>query len=188
MGKQVADALRGALGVAFASSRWQVENLTDDEYFWEPVSECWAVRKREDAATQGWGTGEWVCEDPWPHPDPPPVTNIGWRLVHLCAWTDVYRDWTFGDAKLALPDMEVPSSAGAAVQWLHDAQRRFSLAVRGLDDADLTQLRPAHFGGELPVQWLVGAIAREHTHHGAEIGVLRDLRRGVARSNGPAVS
>jgi hypothetical protein len=182
MGTRAADALRGSLAVAFWSSRWAAEDLADDEFFWEPVDGCWSIRRHGDARSDGWGTGEWRCEDPWPHPDPPPVTTIGWRLVHLCAWTDVYRDWTFGDAQLALPEMEVPGDAASAVAWLHDAQARFTEAVGGLDDDDLAQLRPAHFGGRLPVQWLAGAIAREHIHHGAEIGVLRDLRRGHART------
>ncbi len=94
----------------------------------------------------------------------------------------MYRDWTFDAAQLARPQLEVPGDAAHALAWWHRAQDELSAAVARLDDDDLPQLRPAHFGVDLPVQYLVGAIAREHTHHGAEIGVLRDLRRGHART------
>lgn len=166
---------------AFDSSCRLTEGLTDDEYFWEPVPSCWSVRPR-DRAGPGWGVGYWVCEDPWPHPDPPPVTTIAWRLVHLCAWTDVYRDWTFGVARLRLPSLEVPGSAQAARQWLERAQDAFAAEVSKLVDADLEEPRPWHAGGMLPIGQLVEGIAVEHVHHGAEIGLLRDLHRGHARA------
>jgi hypothetical protein len=179
--EHAADALRGWVWRAFESSRWLVEGLTDDEYFWEPVTPCWSVRSR-DEASPGWGIGPWVCEDPWPHPDPPPVTTIAWRLVHLCAWTDVYRDWTFGAAQLGLPMLEVPGSADDACRWLHKAQTAFAAEVEGLRDTELDEPRPWHVGGTLPILSPVDAIAVEHAHHGAEIGLLRDLRRKHGRA------
>ena len=175
-----ADQLRATLSQAFESMRWIVEGLTDDEYFNEPVTRCWSVRRRADAGP-GWGTGDWICEDAWPQPDPLPVTTIAWRLVHTCAWTDVYRDWTFGDAKLRLADIEVAGSAGDALDWLGDSQEDFAAHVASLTDTELDDVRPAHWGALLPIGDLVGSIAVEHIHHGAEIGVLRDLYRGSAR-------
>ena len=67
---------------------------------------CWSVRRREDAG-KAWGTGDWVCEDAWPPPDPLPLTTIAWWLAHLAAWTDVYRSWTFEDQRLDLRDVDV---------------------------------------------------------------------------------
>ena len=50
--------------------------LTDDEFFWEPVPHCWTVRRD--------GRGHWAPDYPEPpHPEPPPFTTIGWRLVHV---------------------------------------------------------------------------------------------------------
>ena len=89
--------LRTQLQRAFHAALGDVEGLDDGEYFWEPVTGCWSVRRRGEAE-RGWGTGEWVCEDVWPPPAPLPVTTIAWRLVHLCAWTDVYRSYAFEDA------------------------------------------------------------------------------------------
>jgi hypothetical protein len=70
-------------------ARAAVEGLTDDGFFWEPVADCWTIRK--DAR------GHWSADYPEaPHPDPPPFTTIGWRRVHVIggeigALRDLYR-------------------------------------------------------------------------------------------------
>ena len=64
--------------------RPRLDGLTDNEYFWEPVPNCWSVRRREAATTSvGKGVGPFVVEVERPPPDPPPVTTIAWRLVHI---------------------------------------------------------------------------------------------------------
>ena len=175
-----ADLLRTQLQRAFHAAFVDVDGLDDGECFWEPVVSCWSVRRRGEAEP-GWGTGEWVCEDVWPPPEPLPVTTIAWRLVHLCAWTDVYRSYAFEDGSLGLPGFDVPGTAAGALDWFARSQRAFTAAVASLRDEDLDELRPAHWGGLLPIEFLVSTIAVEHVHHGAEITLLRDLRRGVAR-------
>jgi hypothetical protein len=52
-----------------------LRGLTDDEYFWEPVPDCWSIRQTPD--------GTWGIDWAWPTPDPPPVTTIAWRLAHI---------------------------------------------------------------------------------------------------------
>jgi hypothetical protein len=74
-------------------------------------------------------------------------------------------------------------SAGLA--WLHRAQDDFNDAVDGLSDESAFQLRPAHWGEALPVARLVTLMLTEHVHHIAEVGVLRDVRRGCARRQPP---
>jgi hypothetical protein len=183
--KDVAAAfLRRRTRHVFQTMRWLVDDLTDDEYFWEPVSDCWSVRRRGEATVDAWGTGDWVCEDTWPPPDPPPVTTIA-CIVHLAAWTDIYRDWTWAEGRPRLRDLEVPGTAAGAVAWLIRSQDGFAAEGDKLTDADLLERRPAHYGGLVTVDWLVSSMLTEHTHHGAEIGVLRDLRRGHARLQAP---
>jgi hypothetical protein len=169
---------------AFESARWLLEDVGEEDCFWEPSAPCWSVRRRAEAS-RAWGTGEWVCEDAWPSPDPLPNTSIAWRLAHPGAWTDVYRSWTFEGGHLDLGQLEVPGSCEGLVAWVHSAQDRFLAHVESMDEAALTDLRPAHFGVDLPAHHLVGIIADEHVHHGAEIGLLRDLRRGHARMRPP---
>jgi hypothetical protein len=71
---------------------------------------------------------------------------------------------------------------------LYTAQDRFSESVALLEEEELAELRPAHYGPLLPIHRLVSVIAVEHIHHGAEIGLLRDLRRGHARVQPPPVT
>jgi hypothetical protein len=172
---------------SFETVRWLLEDVGEADCFWEPVTPCWSVRRREDAKV-GWGAGAWVCEDTWPAPDPLPVTTIAWRLAHLAAWTDVYRAWTFEDRRMDLREFEVAGDRDGLVASLLNAQDRFGAEVDALADTDLATLRPAHWGPLLPIHRLVEGIAVEHIHHGAEIGLLRDLRRGHARVQPPPIN
>ena len=65
-----------------------------------------------------------------------PVTTIAWRVIHLAAWTDIYRDWTFGDTRPRLGDFEVPGDAGCRARVaaprrgrFHEGRRRARLRV-----------------------------------------------------------
>jgi hypothetical protein len=176
--------LRNQLEHAFEAARWQVEGLTDDEYFWEPADRCWSVRRRADArSTTPCGRGDWVIDDEWPPRGAPPVTTIGWRVVHLIAWTDVYCNWTFGDATRSYVAIDVPGDARTAVEELARAQREFAAAVSTVGDDDFAEERTAHWGQRFPIGVLVWQIMVEHLHHAAEIGVLRDLHRGHGRTD-----
>ena len=185
-GGSVAEVLSVQLDQAWADGRSVLNGLTDDEYFWEPVEGCWTVRPRTDASV-GWGAGEFVCEDTWPPPDPLPVTTIAWRVTHLAAWLEVYHDFTFGDARLGLQDLDVRSTALGGVDWLLDAQRRWADAVRSVVDDEVFELRPAHWGQQVPLLSLVSMMTIECRHHLAEVGLLRDLRRGRALLQPPPV-
>src|SRR5262245_34976865 len=105
MVRSAADVLKAQLRSAWTHDRWLLEELGDDEYFWEPVPSCWSVRRRAPGI-RGWGKGEFVCEDAWPPPSPLPVTTIAWRVIHLAAWTGVYRNWTFSDERPTIADFE----------------------------------------------------------------------------------
>ena len=176
--------LRDGLRRAFDNTRWLLDDVGEEDCFWEPGTPCWSVRSRA-TPSRGWGAGEWVCEDEWPPPEPLPITSIAWRLAHLGAWTDVYGAWTFEGRQLDLGDLDVPGSRDGLVQWVHAAQDRFTTHVEALEEDELTDQRPAHFGIDMPVHRLVDIIVSEHVHHGAEVGLLRDLRRGHARVRPP---
>ena len=64
--------------------RPRLNDLTDGEYFWEPVEGCWNVHPRggSTAPVQA-GSGAFTIDFAFPEPDPPPVTTIAWRLGHL---------------------------------------------------------------------------------------------------------
>jgi hypothetical protein len=68
-----------------------------------------------------------------PPPHPLPVTSIAWRIAHLAARAEVYRNWTFEDQRLGLPQFAVPGTPDALNEWVHSAQDRFTRSVDGLD-------------------------------------------------------
>lgn len=167
---------------SFRASRWHVEGLTDLEFFHAPVTPCWGVWRRDNATRENViGTGGFVVDN---HGDDPPlVPTIGWRLLHLAVWTDIYREWTFAVRRPRAEDYDYPGNAADAVAWLERAQDAFVAEVRSLDESRVNDLRPTHYGKQRSVGDVVWDIAIEHTHHGAEIGLLRDLIRGQARDD-----
>jgi DinB superfamily len=157
---------------AVAAARFAIDGLGDDELTWKPPPRCWSV----EVDPAGRRRLQFVYGA-----DPPPLTTIEWRLGHLGMWTIAYHDWIFGDATLRGEDVEIPAGAGRMVSWLYEAQDRFVGATAALDEPRLDDDRPTQWDGLLPAWQLVWAIVAEHFHHGAEIGLLRDLRRGHAR-------
>jgi hypothetical protein len=162
--------------------RPRLEGLTDEEYFWEPVEGCWSLRPGED--------GRYVL-DGGKAPEPPPVTTIAWRLVHIGGYCLANRASAFfGDG--SVPDdanmfdprhvpVDLPATAGDAIAFLERAYRRWHDGITGLDEEALrTPLGPkgAMFAQD-PMAALVVHISREVMHHGGEIGVLRDLYRAT---------
>jgi DinB superfamily len=173
------DLLVAALGHAIVASRFACRDLTDEEYFWEPVTPCWGIRRRgESAAATQWGTGDWVIEM-WGD-DPPRVTTIGWRVVHLAVGSEIYADTTFEGRGSSVADADIPGSADEAVARLHAVQDRLLVHFAGVGAAALTQPTPTHWGDTLPLWQLMWTSVVEQLHHGAEIGALRDIKRGHA--------
>jgi hypothetical protein len=85
-------------------ARIAVGSMSDAEYLWEPVANCWSVRRREDGpgagATVLVGEGAWGRDGGRPHPWPPPITTIAWRLAHLSEMLTLRADHTIGSRSL----------------------------------------------------------------------------------------
>jgi hypothetical protein len=155
-------------------SLWpRLEGLTDTEFYWEPVPDCWTVRRLPD--------GRHAPDGAYPEPDPPPVTTIAWRMGHLVV--DVLEtriNWHFGDRTAGRDTIDWPSTAAEARQRLRSAYLTWSEHLQELDDEALA----VPVGGAEAPQWsdfplvaLVLHLNREFIHHGAEIALLRDLYR-----------
>jgi uncharacterized damage-inducible protein DinB len=152
--------------------------LDDEEYFWEPVARCWTVR-RDTSAPSGW-----QIDYEWPAPEPPPFTTIAWRMVHVANGNWIYWEHAFGPAKRNFIDLEVPGSAATAITYLRASREPVTRWLATATEADLAGLRTTHLGMQLPAIEIVGILIDEQTHHGAEIGLLRDLRRGLPTLDG----
>ncbi|GAA2097981.1 ankyrin repeat domain-containing protein [Actinomadura alba] len=156
---------------AWQRLRTRVEGLTDEEYLWEPAPYCWTVRAA--------GDGTWRADGSPLPPEPAPLTTIAWRLSHLIDLLSGERNATWlGVTPAAAPGREgAPGTAAEALERLDQAYALFRGHVDAADEAALPE----------PMGPIAGAYA-EHTraafilhevdeliHHGAEVGVLRDL-------------
>ena len=173
------------LGFYWDTHLWpRLRGLTDEEYLWEPVAGAWSVRPDADGVLVIDGTGR-------RHPDPPPVTTIAWRLVHIAVGVFYTRASTFfGDGSVpADADMfdprhqpaRLPATAAEALELLESSYRWWVDGVLTLDEAAFTRpLGPrGSYFADSPMAGLVLHLNRETMHHGGEIGVLRDLYRAT---------
>ncbi len=147
----------------------RLEGLTDAEFFWEPVPGCWTVHRGTD--------NSWAVDYADPAPDPPPLTTIAWRLLHLAECKVMYHEYAFGARQLTWETLPVPYTAAEAVAWLKEGQVRLQSALDALDDDSLEGMRLTNWGDLWPAWRIFWAMTSHDLHHGAEIGCLRDLYR-----------
>ncbi|MFJ2648036.1 DinB family protein [Streptomyces sp. NPDC087420] len=164
----------------------EVGPLTDAEYLWEPVPDCWSVRRRADGpgarATLLAAAGAWGRDAaPHPHPWPPPFTTLAWRLSHLTEMLTLRADHTAGRHVLTRDDHPVSGDAAGAVAAFEEGAAAWRKALAAVDDAALDTVGyctyPHGSDAEEPFVDIVWWVNQEVLHHGAEIALLRDLHR-----------
>lgn len=165
-----AELLVRELDDAYALIRARVDGLTDEEFFWEPVPGCWTVRQD--------GLGRWSVDYPEPpHPEPPPFTTVGWRLMHVAECKIMYHEYAFGAARLTWPEIDSAHTAATAIAQLDEGHRLLRGDLERLEDADLARERLTNWGERWPTQRIFWTTIEHDLHHGGEIGTLRDLYR-----------
>lgn len=146
--------------------RPRLAGLTDAEYFWQPVPDCWTVHP--DGAVD--------FSDP--PPEPAPFTTIAWRMAHVIVGVLAMRSHShFGGPPADYLSWSYATDAATALRQLDEEYARWIAGVRSLDDDGLARpCGPAEgpYAAE-PMSVLVLHINREVIHHGAEIACLRDL-------------
>ena len=163
--------------------RPRLEDLTDVEYWWEPVAGCWSIRRRGHVTTaSASGGGEFVLEWESPEPEPSPVTTIAWRLGHLVV--DVFGTRTatyFGGPPVDHRTWEYARNAREALEQLDEAVDRWIRGVQAsADDAlgmPVGRQEGSWTSAGSDVASLVLHVNREAIHHASEILLLRDLHR-----------
>lgn len=169
-GKSNSDELLALLDYAHGRIVGRLEDLPAEEYLWEPVEGCWSVRAGED--------GVFRAERAYPDPDPAPFTTIAWRTWHIgadCLRGYSARFWDHVDSE----DLEWPNRPEAALTELEKDWSRFREHVAAMDDVALAAPLGPSAGpyAEDSYHALVLHALDEVIHHGAEIGVIRDLYR-----------
>lgn len=159
--------------------RPRLSGLTDEEYRWEPVPECWNVRPRRTGPAQVQaGSGEMTIDFAMPEPDPPPVTTIAWRIGHLVVGVLGERNHShFAGPPADYMSWDYPATATGALEQLDSGYAEWVRGVRSLAAVGLAQTCGPAEGpyAQCPMAELVLHIHREIIHHGAEIALLRDL-------------
>jgi DinB superfamily len=146
--------------------RPRLDGLTDGEYFWCPVSNCWTVHPGGSIDFE------------YPQPEPAPFTTIAWRLAHVIVGVLAMRNHShFGGPPADYQSWQYATDAATALGQLDDAYEKWMAGVRGLNDDELDRpCGPAEGPyAEYPFMALILHINREMIHHGAEIACLRDL-------------
>jgi hypothetical protein len=160
--------------VGFSDYAWQrlidrLEGLTDDEYLWEPIPGSWSVRPGPE--------GAWTWDFAWPEPQPPPITTIAWRLAHMTVNEDRFRSWLGLSPRPGRPHRTVPPTAELAQEATKATMAERHEDLMEVTEADLCD-RIGPVGGPYAdstrVAWVLHVLD-EVVHHGAEIGLLRDL-------------
>jgi DinB family protein len=159
--------------------RPRLDGLTDREYFWEPVADCWNIRREHEVRTsQSSGSGDYRLEFEWPEPDRVPVTTIAWRLGHIISGCLLQRSADhFGGEPYDRDSHPFAGTAAEALAQVDAAYQRWNDGVRAMDhEALISPCGPAEgpFHAS-PMSSLVLHINRELIHHGAELALLRDL-------------
>jgi hypothetical protein len=158
--------------------RPRLDGLSDAEYFWEPVPDCWSIRRRgESTAPLSVGAGEFTMDYAMPPTDPEPVTTIAWRLAHIIVGVFGSRNAAhFGGPPADYQTFDYAGTAAGALRQLDEEHDFWLKAVRGLGGDGLArQCGPAEPFPEASMAALILHIHREVIHHGAEICLLRDL-------------
>jgi hypothetical protein len=156
----------------YQRTRNRLAGLTDDEYFWEPVPGCWTIRQEDSGEYRADYAGDSETQ---------PFTTIAWRLWHLIAnyggkrnpeWLGLQREPGGFES-----DDPAPATALEAMAALDRAHALWEDALQQVSEASWWE----------PIGPLAGEYAEsdraslvlhqldEQIHHGAELGVLRDL-------------
>jgi DinB superfamily len=171
------DILRTAYTTSCDTLRRVLREVSDDEFFWEPVGGCWTVHQRsQDRGVSVDGAGEWVLDYDPSQPRPAPFTTIAWRTLHIAGINYLYWDYAFGSASLTF-DLELPGEVAEATDWLFASHEPLMNELGAFTDADLDRLVPTNWGEVWPVHRIFATLINEQVHHGAEISLLRDLYR-----------
>lgn len=152
--------------------RPRLDGLTTNEYFWEPVENCWTLH------TDG------SIDFAYPPPEPEPVTTISWRLAHIIVGVLGARNHShFGGPEADYESWAYATDADTALKQLDEQYDAWNAGVRALSEEQLW--RPCGEGGfeDYPMLALVLHINREVIHHGAEIALLRDLYTHTEKEN-----
>ena len=164
------DSMLNVFDFAWERLERRLEGLSDDEYFWEPVSGSWTVRRDRGS--------EWMCDGAGADGTSAQFTTLAWRLFHVAGLVlGGFGGWlTDGDSPYGRT-CEVPGTAAKSQEFLASSYSLWRTGLSNLDDERLQSALGDLFGpyANDSVLDLSLHVLDEMVHHGAEVGLLRDL-------------
>jgi hypothetical protein len=172
------------------------DNLTDDELLWEPVDGTWSVRPVGQIRTATpFVNGELAADMDSDAalaggPGNEPLTSIAWLFWHVgsmpgrAAELDFFGGPHTAASGWTSPYLELHpmfTTADEAVTNMRTGWQALQAALRSASDEQLeAPTRFWGYGGPGPEgtgALIVSSILNEVSHHGTQIGVLRDFYR-----------
>ena len=161
------DPLLAQTDECYERLRKGIDDVTDEEFCWEPVPGCWTIY--EDRP------GHWSYNYAIPDPKPAPLTTIGWQLVHLMTCKVMYHEWAYGQARMTFPEIAIPHTAEATVARLDESHLRLRGELAQLSDAQLDAHVKTNWGELWPAWRIFWTMADHDAFHGGTVGCIRDL-------------
>jgi hypothetical protein len=169
--------------------RPRLDGLTDDEYFWQPVPDCWTISRRgQSSAPVSFGPGEFTMDYAEPPHDREPVTTIAWRLAHMIVNFASSSGQRFGRPAVTESTFPFSGTAAGALKQLDEQYEVWLEGVRGVGVTGLAEPQgypPAFADAPMAKLFLFENV--EVIHHGAEVCLLRDLYLHRVTSRMPTV-
>jgi hypothetical protein len=159
----------------------RIEGLGDEEYLWQPVPDCWSLQRDSDGKLHvQWGL---VFDEV------PPFTTIAWRYTHISDLLSEERCATWIGLEPEAEDlfaMGAPADASAARDMFQKAFARWKRYLAAADESTFfDEIGPVAQGfADRTRATFILDILDEAIHHGAEVGVLRDLYRAQRGQDG----
>ena len=172
-------------------------DLSQDEFFWEPVAGSWSVRRRNECRTPNpFGKGDWVVDfdaGVVEGKSVEPLTTIAWLFWHVGSMPGRAAELDFlGGTESAESGWTAPylgnhpvfSSSSDAVDAMRTGWRALDRAIRASTDKGLDQATrfwgyPGYPGPPAQGYQVIASILNEISHHGTQVCMLRDLYRAV---------
>lgn len=175
--------VRGQLEFSWMVLSGRLEQVTDEQYFWQPSAEALTVvRRHAQRGMRVLGAGDWVAQ--WPdEPDDRTPRTIAWLIAHLTEIFFEQCEWTFGDKRQSRNEITLHGTALEAVAWLTHWVDTWRNELAGLDDDAVMTVglsQASDLDASSPFGHVALQLNRELIHHGAEIMALQDLHQAAA--------
>lgn len=119
-------------------------------------------------------------------------------IKHAAGWSHVYRSFAFDRTPKGWSRIEWPRGLRDTVDtsrdyldeiiaWFQLSHELWTQSLGSVDDADLDEPRPLHWGQSAPLYDIIVMIASHHIYHAGEINQLLAIYRGEAWEEGEEV-